>query len=119
MDAFELAVSMALNVQIATATGIVAATPGSGPDHLSAILKEIEKLRGQLAQMMRAQVLVAALYTYRNASDEELRGYVEFADTGPARRYHRATFRAFERAMVEASQRFGQGVARSLRGGAA
>ena len=45
--------------------------------------------------------------------------YVEFARTDHGRRYHEVTFRAFERAMVLASQRLGSGIVRSLHGGAA
>lgn len=119
MNGTEAAVSMALSTQMAVVTAMVAATPGNGPEDLSSAIMGIEQARPEITRMMQGEVLVASLFTYRGASDEELARYAAFARTGPGQRYHEVTFRSLERAMVQASQRLGLGVIEALSDSAA
>ncbi|RMD79925.1 MAG: hypothetical protein D6809_02465, partial [Gammaproteobacteria bacterium] len=105
-----------LDLQEATFRGMVAAfNPGLPPERRLEGA-ELEQVTREMRRRARPQVEryleTAMLYTYREASDEELARYAELLERPAAQRVHRLLLRALEEAMGEAARRAGQGMRR-------
>jgi hypothetical protein len=75
----------------------------------------VEGSRGMIESMTREQVLLSLLYTYRDLSEAELRGYIEFATSPAGNTFNRVVSDAMSRTFVEKSGELGEVLGELLR----
>jgi hypothetical protein len=63
---------------------------------------------------MRSRTLVSFLYTYRDASKEDLERYVGFAKSAAGSKYHAVTSDALKKGLFQCSVQWGKAIADTL-----
>lgn len=110
----ESGVDIAINGQIAIALATISTLPVEQRRSLESISGELEKNRPQLEAMVRSQVLLSYLYTYRSLTDDEIQQYIEFAASPAGSRYHSVTEQALKKAFLEGSVRWGKSIGETI-----
>jgi hypothetical protein len=97
LDKSSRATEMALQMISDSMSGAMAAIPAKTAEQKLA-RKEIEKQaaakKDEMIPVLRKTVLASLAYTYAELSDDELKGYVAFMNTDPARKFTKATMGA-------------------------
>jgi uncharacterized protein YbaP (TraB family) len=107
----DIKLEIAVDAQLVITTVISANFPSAEQWPFSKILDETEKNRLLFEPRVDQQATSLLLYMYSSLSDEELRQYLEFAQSGSGVRYYRALFNGMKWALMEASIRFGAAMA--------
>jgi uncharacterized protein YbaP (TraB family) len=107
----DIKLEVAVNAQLVITTVISANFPSAEQWPFSKILDETEKNRLLFEPRVDQQTTSLLLYMYSSLADEELRQYLEFAQSGSGVRYYRALFNGVRLALMEASIRFGAAMA--------
>ena len=110
IKATESAVDVAINTEVAVAFAFVTALPSEQQRPLEDIARELERQRPNIEAMMRSQVLVSFLYTYRTLSDDEIERYIAFATSPVGSKYHSVTMAAVKKALIAGSIKWGRSV---------
>jgi hypothetical protein len=113
----EFATDGALHLGRAIAIGMAAAdekTTVLPSEAIGAIDSAIEKMRPTITAQAKARILLMLAYTYREASVEELRQYLEFAASPAGKRYQEAVLPALNKVLVKAGEEFGHTLMREL-----
>ncbi|MEJ2690016.1 MAG: DUF2059 domain-containing protein, partial [Deltaproteobacteria bacterium] len=111
----ESGVDIAINCQVAVALATVSTLPSEQQRSLKDISRELEKNRPQLEAMVRSQVLLTHLYTYRNLTDDEIQQYIEFASSPAGSKYHSVTGEALKKAFYAGSIRWGKSIGEAMK----
>jgi len=106
-----------LGVQLAVASAMAAAAPEDRRPSIRTLAELVESTRPQLEPVLRGQVEVALLFTYRTLDATQLTRYLAFCQSPMGRRYNHAMFDGLRIAMIDSSFRFGGLLARILRHG--
>jgi len=114
VKATETSVEIAMNTQIAVIMAIVVTLPVENQKPFSEIKKEVEKSRPQLEAVMKAEVLLSFLYTYRSLRDSELEQYLDFTTSTKGEKYHSAAVTGFKKALLDGSIKWGNSIAELL-----
>lgn len=88
---------------MSTVSALAAAAAGPrdeqiGPDQIEQLRDAVRK---KIAEPIRQEVLLSMLFTYRNATAEELRAYIDFHETPAGQWYRRAVGSAMLRSLSE------------------
>jgi hypothetical protein len=104
--------------QLAIAHGILLAFDEARPEgqHLGseAIWAEVKKNEAQVMFNARQETLLSFQYIYRAVTKEELREYLEFANSEHGQEYHRVFLQVYALALADIIQPFAEVVAREL-----
>jgi len=71
------------------------------------IMKQIGRQRDDLLEEIMPELISDMTYMYRDASDLELQRYISFAESSIGVRYHTTLLSAFNNALIDASEEFG------------
>ena len=104
----ESSARLMIDITVAVAYGIALTLPDGDVEAVKGIRDRLEAQRPQLAAAMQQHAIQLFAYTYRPLTDEELSRYVEFAESAVGRRYHLATIRAVDKAMLQGSIELGR-----------
>ena len=104
----ESSASLMINITTAIAYGIALSMPGGNMDAIKDIRARLESDRPQMVAAMQKHAIGIFAYTYQPLSDEELGRYVAFAESAVGRRYHAATIKAVDKAMLVGSIELGR-----------
>jgi hypothetical protein len=88
--------------------GIAMTSPQGDPSALKFIRDKLEADRPKMAAAMQQHAIGVFAYTYQSLDDAELGRYVAFAESEVGRRYHAATIKAVDKAMLQASLELGR-----------
>jgi hypothetical protein len=108
-------VELAIDSQVAIALATISTLPAEQQRSLESISREFEKNRPQLEAMVRAQVLLSFLYTYRNLTDAEIQQYIDFAASPGGSKYHSVTEEALKKAFLAGSVRWGKSIGEAIK----
>lgn len=78
-----------------------------------ALLAVIKRVAGQqflIEDEITALVIKGLLFTYRSVSDADLQLYINYANSAAGKRYHQAILGAYNSALLDASNKFGQAI---------
>jgi hypothetical protein len=106
----EFATDVAFNTSRAIAIGMAAAdekTIALPSEAIEAIDSALEKMRPAMTAQLKAKMVLTLAYTYREASVQELRQYLEFATSPVGKRYYQAVLPAMNKVLVKAGGEFG------------
>ena len=106
----ESGVEVAISTQAAVVLAMVASSSVDRRRSLTELRRELEKTRPQLEAEIKAQIAMLLLYTYRNATDDEIRQYIEFSTTPAGSKYHSSMTAAIKKALTESSIRWGKAI---------
>lgn len=109
----DVATEVALKLAAAVARGLTAAL--AAPPTAADIAAALEAQRPEIRASMQQATLVSLLYTYRSLPDSELDAYIAFLESGAGRWYQGVTTAALMASLDQAGDRFGTGLASSLR----
>lgn len=104
----EAAARMMINITMAVVYGIAMTSPQGDPGALKFIRDKLEADRPKMAEAMQQHAIGVFAYTYQSLGDAELGRYVAFAESEVGRRYHAATIKAVDKAMLQASLELGR-----------
>lgn len=108
-------VELAINSQIAVAMATISTLPPEQRRSLESISREFEKNRPQLEAMVRSQVLLSFLYTYRSLTDDEIQQYLDFAASPAGARFISVTEEALKKAFLAGSVRWGKSIGEAIK----
>lgn len=112
--ATETAVEVAMNTQLSVAIAVVLTLPKENQKPILALKKEIEQTRSQLERIMRTQILISFLYTYRSLTESELEQYLKFTASTVGEKYNLAGMNGFKKGLLEGSIKWGKAIAKVL-----
>ncbi|MFH1771544.1 MAG: hypothetical protein ABH872_01895 [Candidatus Omnitrophota bacterium] len=69
-----------------------------------------ETMEDRLKPMLESQILISTLYTYRSATDQELKDYIEILKKEESRWFNKNLANAFIKALVQAASDMGEGI---------
>ena len=104
----ESGVEVAISTQAAVVLAMVASSSVDRRRSLTELRRELEKTRPQLEAEIKAQIAMLLLYTYRNATDDEIRQYIELSTTPAGSKYHSSMTAAIKKALTKSSIRWGK-----------
>ena len=104
----ESSARLMINITVAIAYGIALSVPGGDVEAIKEIRAKLESQRPQMEAAMQQHAIGIFAYTYQPLSDAELGSYVDFAESPVGRRYHRATIKAVDKAMLQGSIELGR-----------
>jgi hypothetical protein len=104
----ESSARLMINITVAIAYGIALSMPGGDVEAIKEIRAKLESQRPQMEAAMQQHAIGIFAYTYQPLGDAELGRYVDFAESPVGRRYHRATIKAVDRAMLQGSIELGR-----------
>ncbi|MBW2072990.1 MAG: DUF2059 domain-containing protein [Deltaproteobacteria bacterium] len=113
-QATEANVTISMNTQFAVTAAIVATLPPEAQIPPDEIMGELEKVRADLKAMLRPQVIMSILYTYRTLSDDELERYIEFSKSRVGSKYQKVTISGFKKALTDGAIRWGHSIGKLL-----
>jgi len=111
----ETSVEIGVHAQLAAALAANAVQPPERRLEPAQVMAIVEGSRGMIESMTREQVLLSLLYTYRDLSEAELRGYIEFANSPAGNTFNRVVSQAMSRTFVEKSGELGEVLGELLR----
>jgi hypothetical protein len=97
LDRAGRATEMAEQMFMDAVSGVMSAIPAGTGDRKQArreIIGQMKQKKAELAPLLRKQVQAGLTNAYRELSDDELRDYITFLHTEPARKYTKATMGA-------------------------
>ena len=104
----EASARMMINITMAVVYGIAMTSPHGDPGALKFIRDKLEADRPKMAEAMQQHAIGVFAFTYQSLTDAELGRYVAFAESEVGRRYHAATIKAVDKAMLQASLELGR-----------
>ena len=104
----ESSARLMINITTAVVYGIAMSSPHGDPDAIKFIRDKLEADRPKMVEAMHKHAIDVFAFTYQALSDEELERYVAFAESPVGRRYHEATIKAVDRAMLQGSLELGR-----------
>lgn len=104
----QTSVEIGVHAQLAAALAANAMQPPNSRQEPSELMAQVETIRPLIESMTRQQVLLSLLYTYRDLSEEDLRGYIEFATAPQGNAFNRLASEAMSRTFVEKSAQLGE-----------
>lgn len=110
--ATESAVDTAVAIQVGFATAM-AAFNGAVVD-TDVIRQRVESQRTMLRGMVEQQVYAGYLYTYEKLTNDQLRDYIRFMETGAGDRFNRVVTESVQQAIIEPIDSIAVGLARLL-----
>lgn len=110
----EAGTDITINTALGVAYGVMLAAPQADPALLGPLRQRLESQRPAINKLMVQRMIEAMAYIYRDVPDEELDKYAEFAESPAGRRYHEASIRAVDTALVKAAIEMGGQVGRNL-----
>jgi hypothetical protein len=105
---------MSINTTLAILQGVAQASPNSAMPALPSMRYELEKQKPSIQRMVAATLLGTFAMTYQALSDEQLGAYLSFLETLAGQHATAIGLRAFEDAMIDAANVFGQGLVGTL-----
>jgi hypothetical protein len=109
------ATDLIIDMQTAIAVGIRQADSPQSPPAITRIRRQLEQQRTNIAGRVGHMVTTEILYAYREASNAELRAYLDFLQTTEGRRFSRDTFRAFSGLMSRRARLLGNRIGEKIR----
>ncbi len=100
-------VNTIMNLQLAMITAMSAAMEADKRPAFEDVQELVKRNQPQMQAAMSRRVQIQFLYSYRELSDEEIDGYLRFAESMPGRRYHEVSIRAIDEALVQSARRIG------------
>lgn len=114
-SSLEAEVDIQISIALAFATAMNSALPEKKRADIGMIKKAIEAVRPQLLKEVRDRAITSNLYTYRALKDQELRHYIEFAESESGKRYNRVILLALKDTMERVSFDFAKALVDVLR----
>jgi hypothetical protein len=108
-------VQIAVNTQIAFALAANATLPRERQRPPEQLVREVEKIRPQVEDAVKAQVRISLLYTYRDLSEAQLQEYIEFLKSPAGAKYMAVSIAALKKALFEGSLRWGKAIGESMK----
>lgn len=105
--ATDMLLTIILNSQKAIMLAVMPYVPTEQRIPLKEIDTQVEMNRPILQSQYKEYVLLSMLYVYQELSDEELKGYVDFARSPAGAKYHKVTTNAFNQAFTQAATSLG------------
>ena len=104
----ESSARLMINITVAIAYGIALSMPNGDVNAVKEIRDKLESQRPQMAASMQEHAIGIFAFTYQPLTDAELGRYVAFAESPVGRRYHTATIKAVDKAMLQGSIELGR-----------
>ncbi len=115
VKATEANVGLMLNNSLAIAIALRSTLPVEQQRPLADIVDEIEKHRPQLEPMLRSQIGILLLYTYRDLTAAELDQYIEFAGSPAGSKYHTVAISGVKKALFNGSLKLGESIGNKMK----
>ncbi len=116
IKATDVGVNIAINVQVAFILAVTAGMPAEQRPSVEDILTEVSKDKAQLRQNIERETMAGFLYAYRSLTDSEIEKYIEFAESGPGKKYHAVSAEGLNAALMQAGlalgSKLGQGISK-------
>lgn len=105
---------MSINTTLAILQGVAQASPNTAMPALPSMRYELEKQKPSIQRMLAASLQGTFAGIYQTLTDEQLGAYVAFLETTAGQHSTATGLRAFEDAMIDAANVFGQGLIGAL-----
>jgi uncharacterized protein YqeY len=109
------AVEMAIDIQAATALGMVAALPLEQQKRPDEVARELEETRSAVEAAARSEIFISNLYTYRSLTETEIKQYTEFAKSSAGSQFSSVSIAALKKAMNEGAVKWGKLIGNAIK----
>ncbi len=113
----ENAANLAFGLARAMAVGMAAAdekTTSLSEEALAAMDDALKKARPKMTERMKQGIMASLIYTYREASVEDLRNYLKFMTSPAGKKFNEAFTSAFAQVLLKAGDEFGHALIKEL-----
>jgi hypothetical protein len=105
---------MSINTTLAILQGVAQASPNTPMPSISGLRHQLEKQKSSIQKLLAASLLATFASAYQSLSDEQLQAYMSFLEAPAGQHATVISLRAFEEAMIDGGNLFGQGLIGSL-----
>lgn len=110
VNATELVLDRMLNMQIVTVTAMASAFPSEEVPSAEMIKAKFNENRYDISQAISREIILGALYTYRDVSQSDIEKYIAFMKTDYGKKYHEVIHEGMNDAYAHCGKLFGKAV---------